>query len=44
MKFGTTTGTDVQMLLKKYDINRPHGGAVINTQTRDFGKTTPLTP
>ena len=30
------------MLLKEYDINWPHGGAVINAQTRDFGKATPL--
>ena len=32
------------MLLKEYDINRPYGGAVINAQTRDFVKATPLTP
>ena len=31
-------------ILKEYDINRPHGGAVINAQTRDFGKATPLAP
>ena len=44
IKLGTITGNDVQMLLKEYYINRPHGGAVINAQTRDFGKATPLAP
>ena len=44
MKLGPITGNDVQILLKEYDSNRPHGGAVINAQTRDFGKATPLEP
>ena len=44
MKIGTITANDVQVILKEYDINWPDGGAVINAQTRDFGKATPLAP
>ena len=28
MKLGTYTQTDLQILLRKFGINRPHGGAI----------------
>ena len=31
MKLGTLTLNDLQILLKKFGINRPHGGAVIKS-------------
>lgn len=43
MKLCKITGSDVQVLLKKYESYRPDGDNAIKAQQHNFRKATPLT-